>query len=100
VAQVGIAGSTTVGHHLTMGGQSGISGHLTVGENVTVAAKSAVISDVPDQSAVLGFPAMPLAHGRRVLATFRNLPELVERVRELESKVEELGATEQTPGAE
>lgn len=90
VAQVGIAGSTTVGHHLTMGGQSGISGHLTVGENVTVAAKSAVISDVPDQSAVLGFPAMPLAHGRRVLAVFRNLPELQDRVKKLESAVEEL----------
>jgi UDP-3-O-[3-hydroxymyristoyl] glucosamine N-acyltransferase len=91
VAQTGIAGSTTVGHHLTMGGQSGISGHLHIGENVTVAAKSAVISDIPDQSAVLGFPAMPLAHGRRVLAVFRNLPELQERVKKLEGAVEELG---------
>jgi UDP-3-O-[3-hydroxymyristoyl] glucosamine N-acyltransferase len=91
VAQTGIAGSTTTGHHLTMGGQSGIAGHLAIGENVTVAAKSAVISDVPGQSAVIGFPAMPLAHGRRVLAVFRNLPELQDRVKKLEGAVEELG---------
>ena len=96
VSQVGIAGSVTVGHHVTMAGQVGVAGHLTIGDNVTVAAQSGIFSDVPDQSVVLGSPAMPLMHARRTYAIFRNLPELQDRVKKLEGLVEELGTQ---PGA-
>jgi UDP-3-O-[3-hydroxymyristoyl] glucosamine N-acyltransferase len=68
VAQVGIAGSVVIGHHVTLAGQVGVAGHLTVGNNVTAAAQSGIIGDIPDQTAVIGFPAMPLAKGRRVFA--------------------------------
>jgi UDP-3-O-[3-hydroxymyristoyl] glucosamine N-acyltransferase len=96
VSQVGIAGSVTVGHHVTMAGQVGVAGHLKIGDNVTVAAQSGILSDVPDQSVILGSPAMPLMHARRTYAIFRNLPELAERVKKLEGLVEELGTQ---PGA-
>jgi UDP-3-O-[3-hydroxymyristoyl] glucosamine N-acyltransferase len=91
VAQVGLAGSVTVGHHVTMAGQVGVAGHLHIGDNVTIAAQTGVSNDVPDQSTVLGSPAMPISHARRVYAIFRNLPELQDRVKKLESQVEELG---------
>ena len=92
VAQVGIAGSATIGHHVTLAGQVGVAGHITIGNNVTAAAKSGITSDVPDQTAVMGFPAMPISHARRVFALIRNLPELANRIKQLEAQVEELGS--------
>jgi UDP-3-O-[3-hydroxymyristoyl] glucosamine N-acyltransferase len=91
VAQVGMAGSVTVGHHVTMAGQVGVAGHLTIGDNVTIAAQTGVSNDIPDQSTVLGSPAMPISRARRVYAIFRNLLELQDRVKKLEGHVEELG---------
>lgn len=92
VSQVGIAGSTVVGHHVILGGQVGVAGHLKLGDNVVVAAQGGITSDVPDQSAMMGQPAMPLHHARRVYVLLTKLPELLERIRELEHQVAELGA--------
>ncbi len=91
VAQVGIAGSVTIGHHATIAGQVGVAGHLKIGDNVTIAAQAGVIGDVPDQTIMIGSPAMPASQARRVYAFFTQLPELAERLKQLEQKVEELG---------
>jgi UDP-3-O-[3-hydroxymyristoyl] glucosamine N-acyltransferase len=93
VAQTGVAGSTHIGHHATIAGQAGIGGHVQLGDNVPVAARSMVLNDIPDQTAVLGVPAMPIAQARRVYVVFQNLPELLDRVRHLEQQVNELGTT-------
>ena len=90
VAQVGIAGSVTVGQHATIAGQAGIAGHLSVGDKVTIAAKAGVISDIPEGATVMGMPAMPASHGRRVYTVFTQLPELLERIKHLEQQVENL----------
>lgn len=90
VAQVGISGSTTIGHHATIAGQVGIAGHLKIGDAVTVAAKSGVISDVDDKEVLMGAPAMPASHARRVYLSFTQLPELANRVKELEKRLAKL----------
>ena len=59
-AQVGIAGSTTIGDDTVIGGQAGISGHLIIGNNVKIGGASGVTSDIPDNSQVMGYPAVPL----------------------------------------
>ena len=59
-AQVGIAGSTTVGDNVVIGGKGGISGHLKIGHNVKIGGGSGVISDIPDNSRVMGYPAIPI----------------------------------------
>jgi UDP-3-O-[3-hydroxymyristoyl] glucosamine N-acyltransferase len=92
VSQSGIAGSTTLGHHVTLGGQTGVAGHLTLGNYVTAAAQSGIINDVPDQTTLMGAPAMPHHQARRVYVTLRMLPELLERIRQLEQQVAELAA--------
>jgi UDP-3-O-[3-hydroxymyristoyl] glucosamine N-acyltransferase len=92
VAQVGIAGSVTIGHHVTMAGQVGVAGHLKIGDNVTVAAQSGVMADIPDQTVMIGAPAMPASHGRRVYSIFTQLPEMMDRLKKLEQQMEELGA--------
>ena len=95
VAQVGIAGSVTIGHHATIAGQVGIAGHLKIGDNVTIAAQAGVMNDIPDQTVVMGAPAMPIAQARRVYSMFTQLPDIVDRLKALEQKVEELGTNDQ-----
>ena len=90
VAHIGIAGSVTIGHHATIAGQVGIAGHLKIGDNVTIAAQGGVINDIADQTVMMGAPAMPVARARRVYTVFTQLPELVDRLKALEQKVEEL----------
>ena len=58
--QVGFAGSTTVGDNVSIGGQAGISGHLNIGNNVRIGGGSGVVKDVPNNSIIMGYPAVPL----------------------------------------
>lgn len=97
VAQTGIAGSATIGHHVTMGGQVGIAGHLKIGDNVTIAAKAGVMSDADDQTVLMGIPALPVSRARRVYLLMNQLPELVERIKQIEQQVEELADSGDTP---
>jgi UDP-3-O-[3-hydroxymyristoyl] glucosamine N-acyltransferase len=97
VSQVGIAGSATIGHHVTLAGQVGVAGHIEVGDNVTVGAQAGVTNSVPEQSVLLGSPAMPIRQARRVAAVFVQLPELQDRVKKLEQAVEELSKDDESP---
>jgi UDP-3-O-[3-hydroxymyristoyl] glucosamine N-acyltransferase len=94
VSLTGIAGSTKIGHHLTIGGQAGVAGHLVLGDRVTIAARAGVIADAADGTVLYGAPASPAPHGRKGLAVLAQLPELAERVRQLEKQLEELRKNE------
>ena len=100
VAQVGIAGSTVVGHHVTMAGQGGIAGHLHIGDGVTLGAQAGVFMDVPDQSTLVGAPAMPAGRARRVYSIFTQLPELLDRVKKLEQAMGEMSGGDGKEDAE
>ncbi len=59
VAQCGIAGSTTLGRNVVMGGQSATAGHLKIAAFSQFAARSGITNDVKDGSKVYGgFPLM------------------------------------------
>jgi UDP-3-O-[3-hydroxymyristoyl] glucosamine N-acyltransferase len=73
VSQVGIAGSTELGDYVAVAGQSGFSGHLKIGNRVQVAAKSAVLDDVPDDTKVMGSPALPFTEFARRHAAVKKL---------------------------
>ena len=90
VAQVGVAGSVTVGNHVTMAGQVGVVGHISIGDNVTLGAKAGVTHDVPAGKTYLGAPAVEIGQKKREFATMARLPEMRQRVRKLESMVEQL----------
>ncbi|MCJ8520540.1 UDP-3-O-[3-hydroxymyristoyl] glucosamine N-acyltransferase [Pseudorhizobium tarimense] len=60
VSGVGIAGSTTIGNGVMIGGASGINGHITIGDGAQIAAMSGVIADVPAGARYGGVPARPL----------------------------------------
>lgn len=87
VAQTGISGSTRLGNYVTMGGQVGVVGHLEIGDQVMILAKSGVTKNLSQPGAYTGFPARPLAEGRKIMALPSRIPELIDRVRELEKKL-------------
>jgi UDP-3-O-[3-hydroxymyristoyl] glucosamine N-acyltransferase len=95
VSQAGIAGSTVIGHHATFGGQVGVAGHLTIGNHVTIAAQGGVTNDVEDNAVLIGAPAMPYGHGKRVYVIFTKLPELLQRIQDLEQKTADLAGEKQ-----
>ena len=87
VAQTGISGSAHIGKGVVLAGQVGVAGHITVGDGCTAAARSGIISDVPPGKVISGFPAMDHTRWLRVQTVYKDLPELLKRVRELERKV-------------
>lgn len=92
-AQTGIAGTSKVGRNCFLAGQVGIADHVTVGNNVRVGSKSGLDKDVPDNEIRLGYPALPGMQYHRSSAVFKNLPDLAQRVRQLEKELEELKNT-------
>ena len=55
----GLAGSSKIGNNVVIGGQAGISGHLNIGNNVGIGGGSGVIKNIPSNSKVMGYPAIP-----------------------------------------
>lgn len=88
VAQVGIAGSTELEHHVTLGGQAGLVGHIKIGAGAMVGAQSGVTKSVPAETVVTGYPAVPHPAWKRLYAFLQKLPQLFQRTRELERRVE------------
>ena len=43
-----------------IGGQAGISGHLMIGNNVRIGGGSGVIKNIPDNTKVMGYPAIEI----------------------------------------
>lgn len=89
-AQSGVAGSTKIGRDCMIGGQVGIVGHLTIGNRVKIAAQSGIGSNLDDDSTVQGSPALDHFDYKKAYVIFRKLPELSQRIKELESKIESL----------
>jgi UDP-3-O-[3-hydroxymyristoyl] glucosamine N-acyltransferase len=89
VSQVGIAGSTKLGDHATIAGQAGVAGHLKIGRNAIVAAQAGVMNDIPDGEKWFGSPARPDRQMKRIYIGMQQLPELLQRVAELEKRLEE-----------
>ena len=90
-AQVGISGSTRLGDHVVLAGQVGVAGHLTIGDQVTFLAQSGVAKDYPESGAYLGFLARPVIEARRMLAYPAKVPAILERLRSIEQRLDELG---------
>lgn len=90
-AQAGISGSTKVGDNCVIGGQAGFVGHITIAKGSKFGAKSGVGKsiDKPGQG-WHGIPVAPVKETLKSQAVFRKLPELYNRIKELEKLTEQL----------
>ena len=86
-AQSGIAGSSELGDAVVLAGQSGVTGHVRVGRGSTIGAKSVVTKDIEPGQHVTGIPAVDLDQWREMIVLLRRLPELRQRIRELETRL-------------
>jgi UDP-3-O-[3-hydroxymyristoyl] glucosamine N-acyltransferase len=75
VAQVGIAGSSTLEDYVVLGGQVGVVGHVRIGMGAQIAATSNVNSDVPPGARWGGTPAKPLREWFREVTAVKNLAQ-------------------------
>jgi UDP-3-O-[3-hydroxymyristoyl] glucosamine N-acyltransferase len=87
VSQAGIAGSTRLGNHVTLAGQSGVAGHLKLGDHAIVAAQAGVMNNIPEGEKWFGSPAQPDRLMKRIYIALERLPELLQRVSELEKRL-------------
>jgi UDP-3-O-[3-hydroxymyristoyl] glucosamine N-acyltransferase len=95
-SQVGIAGSSRTGDHVVMAGQVGIGDHLEIGDRVTLCAKAGVMHSIPAGETHAGAPSMPAREQLQLWALTGKLPELKQRIRELEAAIKQLAAIHET----
>jgi len=90
-AQAGIAGSTKIGKSCQIGGQAGFVGHITVADGTKVQAQSGIAAAIKEpKKAYYGSPALGYRDYLKSYAAFKNLPDLVKKLKALESKVKDL----------
>lgn len=94
-AQTGIAGSTKIGRDCMIGGQVGIIGHLQIGDRVKIAAQSGIGSNIKDDEIMQGSPAFSIGDYKRSYVVFRNLPDISDKVKNIEKKLANGGSTSQ-----
>ncbi len=86
-AMCGVSGSTKIGKNCVFGGQVGVSWHLTIGDNVQVGAQSGIHNNLKSNSVVVGTPAFNASDCIKSYAIFKHLPNVVQRISDLESKI-------------
>jgi UDP-3-O-[3-hydroxymyristoyl] glucosamine N-acyltransferase len=84
IAQVGIAGSSTIGAGVTLAGQVGVGGHVTIGDRATVGGQAGVFGDLAGGETYSGHPARPHRETMRAQAAVSRLPRIMQRLRALE----------------
>jgi UDP-3-O-[3-hydroxymyristoyl] glucosamine N-acyltransferase len=93
-AQTGISGSTKVGKNCVLAGQVGVVGHLKIGDGSKVGAQAGVGKSLKPGSIELGSPSFDRNKYLRAYAAYKNLPDLVSRIQQLEKKVLTLSGSE------
>ncbi|WP_439556664.1 UDP-3-O-(3-hydroxymyristoyl)glucosamine N-acyltransferase [Dyadobacter sp.] len=88
-AQSGISGSTTIGEQCVIAGQVGVVGHISVANKTKIGAQSGLGKSVKKEGlSFSGSPARDLNEHLRSMALVRRLPEMEERLKDIERKQE------------
>ena len=97
-SQSGISGSTRLGENCVIGGQVGIVGHIRMANRTSVGAQSGVSKAVKEEGSILfGSPAIEYSNQMKSIVVFKQLPELLRRVQELEKSLKELNRSASDP---
>lgn len=92
-AQAGISGSTKLGKNCMLGGQVGLTGHLEIADGTKIGAKSGLHRSIEKPgTTVFGTPAYPQREAFRIQGAITQIPDLLNTVRDLQKRVEQLEA--------
>ncbi len=87
-AQTGIAGSSSIGDHVQIGGQVGVAGHIHIADRIQVQGQSGVhTGKFPEGSRLFGSPAFNYIEYLRSYYLFKQLPDYINRIKELEKQI-------------
>lgn len=87
-AQSGVSGSTKLGENCLIAGQVGIAGHLVLANQTSIGAQSGIGKSLAKEGQkLMGSPALDVKDFYKTYALFKQLPDLSQRLRELENKV-------------
>jgi UDP-3-O-[3-hydroxymyristoyl] glucosamine N-acyltransferase len=81
-SQVGLAGSTQIGKSVYLAGQVGIAGHCKIEDNTLIGAQSGVPGSLATGK-YFGTPAIPAFDSMKIVASLKDLPEVVKYVKKL-----------------
>lgn len=84
-AFTGISGSTVIGKRCMFGGRAGVVGHVNICDDVVVGGATMISKDIREPGFyAASFPAEKATDWKRMVARFRRIDELVQRVKKLE----------------
>ncbi len=87
-ALAGFSGGTRVGRNCVIAGQIGTNQHITVGDGAIITARTGVTKSVEPGKLMGGMmPAMDYQQWRKSQVLYARLPELFERLKKLERKL-------------
>ncbi len=87
VSQTGIAGSTSTGRHVVLGGQVAVNGHIKLGDGVIVTARTGVSKSLLKPGKYGGVPAVTLDDYNRNAVYLRNIEKYIKKINTLEKIV-------------
>ncbi len=88
--QSGISGSCTIEDGAILAGSAGVADHVKIGSRAVVMARSGISADVEPGTQVFGSPAKDRKVAWRELAALSKLPDLLQRFKALENRVNNL----------
>jgi UDP-3-O-[3-hydroxymyristoyl] glucosamine N-acyltransferase len=87
-ALTGISGSTKIGKNCMFGGQVGIAGHLKIANGTKLGAQAGLISNIKEENtSLIGSPTMDVKQFLKASVVFRSLPEIKNKLYDLEKEV-------------
>jgi UDP-3-O-[3-hydroxymyristoyl] glucosamine N-acyltransferase len=98
-AHVGIAGSSSTGDYVVLGGQVGLRDHIHLADGTQVGAQSGVSEDSKAGQILLGSPAIPHRDQIQIYMALQRLPEMRKKLRSLENAVAKMQPAESSVAA-
>lgn len=90
-AQSGIAGSAKVGKNCMIGGQAAINGHIKIANGTKIGAQAGIMGEIKDENQILiGYPAIEVKQFFKSSVVFKELPEMLKKIRALEKEIDTL----------
>ena len=80
-ANVGIAGCVVIKDNVTLWGQVGCASNVTIGENVIVGAQSGKSKSLEGGKTYFGSPCVDVRKKFKEIAAIKQLPELIDRLK-------------------
>ena len=78
-----MAGSSSTGEFVVVGGASNISNHVHLSSGVRIGGKSVVTKNLTKPGDYCGYPAIPMSEWRRQIVHLRQIPKILQKLKDL-----------------